>query len=181
MLQFVRLLELDKIATLLWIGFTVSAPLIADPCKEVLTVEIAIRNAPKLDGKNICLTGIVHPISGTTFLIHEITSTARSGTTAKLPAIGIVDWSPETGIREAEYRPGSFKMLEDYFDKGPSLSGSFRVICRGALMYKRHFFRQLDARLPPDSLYNPLRGLSYTVELVLLEVLSVTPYRNPTK
>jgi hypothetical protein len=177
-MDFVGLLSLSTILTLLWIGSAVSVPLIAKPCKGVLSVEIAIRNAPKLDGKSVCLAGIVRPIEGTTFLIHEITSPARSGAAAKSPAIGIVDWSPETGTEESDYRPESFRMLEAYFVGQQNSGRSLRVVFRGMLMYKRDLFRRLDERLPPDLLYDSVRGLSYSVEFVLLEVLSVTPNRS---
>src|SRR5262245_34961184 len=93
----------------------IAAPCAADTsCKQTVTVQTAIVNAKKLDGKLVCIKGRLRTIAesrGTSFseLIADRSSTYDRGSRA---AIGIVEWSSDEGIHGATYKPESFKLLE---------------------------------------------------------------------
>ena len=54
-------------------------------------------------------------------------------------------------------------------------TGLQQVVFRGSLFYKKGMIRKLQKRLPQGAPYDSLRGLSFRIELVLLEVLEVHP------
>jgi hypothetical protein len=159
----------------LLIVFGAPAVVGAQNCKEVLAVDAAIKNSRSLNGKVICVRGILRPISdskGTGVMVHELISAERAS--AGQNAIGVMDWSVESGIDAQLYKPGSFRRLDELLEGigGIRPSPRIEVVFRGAIMNEKGLFKGLSSRLPRDTLYDPLRGLSYSVEFVLLEVIS---------
>jgi hypothetical protein len=56
---------------------------------------------------------------------------------------------------------------------------AIEVVVKGVLLHEKGLFKSLSARLPPGTLYDPLRGLSYSIEFVLLEVVSAKAITFP--
>lgn len=153
---------------------------VAQRCDRVLTVEEVIRDSRKLDGRTTCVKGVLRPILDSrnrAFAFLELIPLGSvTGRTQPKDIIGMMEWSAETEIDGAEYRPDSFKLLEPLTGEkigDKRLVPTFEVVVRGAIMHEKGFFKRLSARLPSSSLYDPLRGLSYSVEFVLLEVVTV--------
>jgi hypothetical protein len=152
--------------------------LLSQECKEILSVDAAVRRARDLDGKVICLQGVLRPIptrDKTSATIHEIVSDGSAGVGSRKTVIGVVEGSGAPGIDAGQYRPESFKLL-DQAEK--DISAPVVVVLRGALMNEKDLFKKLSARLPRDPMYDPLRDLAYSVEFVLLEVISAKPIQT---
>jgi hypothetical protein len=144
-------------------------------CERVLGVAQVIMNASKLDGQVICVRGLVFPApvpqwSGELFQ-ELVPLPTKPETTPSTSRLGLLEWSPETGVDEKYYRPESFALLSRKNANTRLPAHLLDVTFRGAVMYKRH----LRATLPPIASTTPeieaMRHARYEVELVLLEIV----------
>lgn len=162
-----------SVAIVLFIAWGVPYLLVAQDCKDVLTVDHVIRYARSLNGKIVCIKGVLRPIrdsTKTSVFIHELTSKAGADARSRKEVIGVMEGSGDAPVGADQYKPQSFKLLDLLSENVPP---ALDVVLRGAIMHEKGLFRKLSARLPSDSLYDPFRSLSYSVEFVLLEVVSV--------
>jgi hypothetical protein len=146
----------------------------AEDCRRVMTVDGAISNARRLNGKIVCVRGVVEPSVyswRTAALVFKMHNGRDADGWRKRREIGVIDWAPETGVDAALYKPDSFKLF-DRIPNSPESGKPLAVVFRGAIMCRKGFLRQLAARLPTGELYDPVRGLSFPVELVVVEVVS---------
>lgn len=146
----------------------------AEPCKEVRSVAGAIRAARKLDGKIICLKGVIPPrltLNKTASIAVELRPLSFSKGSRR-QAIGIIEWGEESSIDRTSYKPESFKLLDAATRDNGGLAKPLTVVLRGQLAYEKHYYKNLSPRLPAGELYDPIRGLAYRVEFVVLEILS---------
>ena len=140
-------------------------------CKSALGVRDAVRNAQTLDGKPVCLHGMIVMTRGST-LVQELLPLPMKGRQVAKNRIGLVDWSPETGISEGQYRPESFDLLLAKEPGAPTEAGSrLSVTVRGVLMYKKNLRARVASVRPNSPEVRLMREARFEVELVLLEVV----------
>ncbi len=79
--------------------------------------------------------------------------------------VGLVEWSPETGIREEYYKPDSFALLPQTRSANEQ-SRRVEVTIRAAVAYKKNLFASLPLNVPEE-----IRRARYDVELIVLEIV----------
>jgi hypothetical protein len=87
--------------------------------------------------------------------------------------VGLVDWSPETGIQEKYYKPESFDLLARTAPRAMSgRTHPLDVTIRAAVMYKRDFRARVPSVNPGTPETEAMRYARYDVELVVLQVVA---------
>ena len=153
----------------------------AEPrCPHVLDAAEVLKEARTLDGKIICVTGKLVPVNVPQWkssLIYELFPAKGSGKGSSTRRLGVLEWSPETGIDEKYYKPDSFDLLAGSTPGASTPTTPLYVTIRGAVEYMKNLF----GRLPPIGSSAPqtraMRTARYEVELVVLEIISATPAR----
>ena len=141
-----------------------------------MKVDQLLRRAASLDGQVVCVRGMVEetPIREWSSALGYEMRPLRTGHAEALPvrAVGLLDWSPETGTDGEDYKPDSFDLLlKATSGVLPKSAYALDVTLHAAVMYRRNMF----ARVPPFSPTTPqieaMRAARYHVELVVLEIV----------
>jgi hypothetical protein len=154
---------------------TLSAAWSAD-CRHVLSVAQVVRNASKLDGRVVCIRGMLVPSvipdpSGV--LIEQMVPLPGQRTTApQAEKLGLMDWSPGMGIGEENYKPESFDLPAlAALAKNPGKRYPVDVTVRAAVMYKRSLRAKVPPMLAPTPEFESMRHARHDVEIIMLEFL----------
>ncbi len=151
----------------------------SETCGDPLSVRTALRRARVLDGKIICIKGLVYPVAapksaGRALFVNELFPTGvRVSMREKGLAIGLVEGSADAGPGHTQYVSDSFKKIDAQWEENARTQPVIAVVLRGVIMRDKGLAKKVAAQLPSDDpYYNPLRMASHRVELVILEVVS---------
>lgn len=142
----------------------------AAPCGKVMTVNEVLRFARTLDSQVVCVRGTVRTDSGILFEMMPTTSDKL-----KRQRIGLIEWSPETGVKARLYKPGSFKTLAIAMRPPSESVGSvfLDITLRAVVFYKRHLLTKAAEMFPKTPQYSRIAGTAHETELVVVEILDV--------
>jgi hypothetical protein len=150
----------------------------AGECGSVLSVENVAKHAAALDGKIVCVRGIEPPSpvpEWDTMMFTELVPIPYNE--QRRPSadttLGLLEWSPETGISEKYYKPDSFDLLLEGRSKGSKITNPLEVTLRAAVAYKRHLLSQTRPITPPAPSIDKMLAQQHSVELIVLEILRV--------
>ena len=148
-------------------------------CTQVFTVPEVTKNASQLEGKIVCIRGMLVETlipEWNSTLVSEMVPLPTKRRESSSMKLGLVEWSSETGIREEYYKPDSFA-------KFPQTSPASEpprpldVIVRAAVAYKKNLFGRLPPIFPITRQTEEMRRARYDVELIILEIIKARPLR----
>lgn len=150
-------------------------------CSRVFGVADVARNASRLDGRMICVRGmlVLTPVPQWNADLFDqlLPLTAGEAQRSTTPRLGLMDWSEETGVNGKDYKPDSFDLISAADPRVRTGSaGPMDVTLRAVVVYKKNLRSQLTPfRITPFHPNPPeiesMRSAHYDVELVLLEVV----------
>jgi hypothetical protein len=158
-------------------GFTIilTTPFLSGAvCAHVFTIPEVTKNASQLQGKVVCLRGMfvktLTPEWNST-IVSEMVPLPIKRRESNSMKVGLVEWSPETGIREEYYKPDSFAILPQT-SPASQPPRPLDVIIRAAVAYKKDLFASLPPNVPEE-----IRRARYDVELIVLEIIKARTLR----
>src|ERR1700685_4005230 len=123
-------------------------------CARVLRVREVVRDARSLDGTIRCVRGLLTPKAipqwHSASLVYELLPLRREQAPKFRQALGVIEWSPETGVDEALYNPDSFDLLNRATQAGGPTVAKLDVTIRVAVEYKKDLFRRLPQLTPEN-------------------------------
>ena len=156
-------------------------------CRQVLAVTDVLNHARALDGKIVCVRGLVVPglvpqWKGAALMSELAPLSVRRTAGPPSQKLGLIGWAAETGIDEKYFNLESFDLLPGP-DAGAKVETghALEVTLRAAVMYKRN----LRSKIPPAPSYpaeiQAMGSARYDVELVMLQVLNVKWIKAPNQ
>lgn len=151
-------------------------------CKTVLSVSELSRQAPQLDGKVVCIRGVLRQASlgggsKSRVVAPEMISTEQLKAGVKEPdTVGVIDWDAETGFSPDFYRPDSFSPIEQPSERQGRTPANVTLVditARVGVMYKRHFLEKAREAANHVLGEGSIQGQQRDVEVVLLQVIRV--------
>jgi hypothetical protein len=149
------------------------------PCATVYSVEEVIQKSRFLDGKSICIVGLIRvrvSREGSQKLAFEIESKKPLVLANRGKArIGIVDVAETEGIFLNQYKPNSFELLDvaaSLKNARPDAEYVLEVEIKGAIVLNKKIQKRIVEQWPSDY---PIKAPAFKpnrFELILLEVLS---------
>jgi hypothetical protein len=150
----------------------------AQPCPKVYSVEEVIQSSRLLNGKTICVAGLIRSRIGWgigTFAWGVESRKASSAAKKGRRRIGIVDGAEAKGVPRNQYKPASFELLEvDASPKNVGPDGEYvhEVEVRGVFVLDKQIVKGLMKNWPRDYPFEPPSFEANRFEFLLLEVLS---------
>lgn len=149
-------------------------------CRMIYSVAEIASKAISLDGQIVCVKGMVAPMPiaewDSARFVHELLPLPGKKASKAKDSIklGLVEWSPETGISEKQYNADSFDLLEaGWRDTRSTVSHALNVTLRALLMYKKNLLSKVPPLIPPAPRVDLAIHAQYDIELVVLEILNV--------
>ncbi len=145
-------------------------------CANPLSVEDVIRRAQSLNGKRICVRAWVvndSQVDPDTVVVKELVSVGHSTRHRALQrqTIGAIEWSADSGVTEAEFKPDSFRRLENVLLSRPQ-PRFVEVVAAGVLFRNRYFGARAADGSTDDRVRRALGKNAHAVELVITEIAS---------
>ncbi len=149
-------------------------------CPRVLEASQVLKDGRALDGKVVCVRGILRPVVvpqwESASLVYELLPIRREKSAKAGRALGMIEWSPDLGIEEGLYKPESFGIL-DRAKPGPGSGAPLDVTIRASVEYMKNLFAKLPPVIPDDPQTEAARASRYKVELIILEIIKVQSVR----
>lgn len=161
-----------KFCIVLWIVLTLTpahARAESGRCDSVRTIANVIKNAKRLDGKAVCIKGI---LTGRTPIPDKIAVSAElsdSSNRTALSVVGIFGWGDESVPPVGRFDAESFRKLPDDLAPGAHIE----IVYFGIVQYKRRILRGIFAQVPPDYWVSADDLPDLDVEFGILKVIQV--------
>ncbi len=163
--------------SLAWLILLAPVARSGEPCARVLSINGAIKTAAALDGTLVCIHGTIPAGAVQT----EIVSTEKPRWVpwrGGIRRIGLID-GENSPLHGHLYRPKTFDPLDSIGNREVGGTNSLEVVLFGVLLYNRNVVKALSEKAPPgDDRYDPIRGLSYPVEFIALQLVSAKQARR---
>lgn len=160
---------------------TVSATAAAN-CGKVLSVGQLIRSAQHLQGQIVCVRGILlisNSYDDVPLVAEELLSPEQIAR-GSADAVGLISWSPETGVPDDLFKPESEELLTNAQARCKRAC-VVDVTFLGGVMYQKRMLEKIRKMFEGKYGVGWLPGTQRDVELVTLQVVKVNrivPYRK---
>lgn len=145
-------------------------------CANPLPVEDVIRRAQALDGTRICVRAWAtndSEASGDSVVVKELVRVGHpiKHRVLERQALGAIEWSAGSGVAEAEFKPDSFRRLEDVLLRRPR-PRFVEVVAVGVVFLNKYLGTRAAGGSTDYRLRRALGKNVHAVELVIVEIVS---------